>query len=54
MLFKDIYAEYSQSVYRYLLSLSGDEHQAEELMQDTFYRAFLNIEKFKEECSLYT
>lgn len=54
MLFKDIYAEYSQSVYRYLLSLTGDEHQAEELMQDTFYRAFLNIDKFKEECSLYT
>lgn len=54
MLFKDIYAEYSQGVYRYLLSLTGDENQAEEMMQETFYRAFLNIDKFKEECSLYT
>lgn len=54
MLFKDIYAEYSRGVYRYLLSLTGDENQAEELMQETFYRAFLNIDNFKEECSLYT
>lgn len=54
MLFKDIYIEYGPGVYKFLLSLTGDENQAEELMQETFYRAFLNIDKFREECSLYT
>lgn len=49
MLFKDIYAEFGPGVYKFLLSLTGDENQAEELMQETFYRAFLNIDKFREE-----
>lgn len=54
MLFKDVYSKYCQSVYRYLLSLTGEENLAEELVQETFYRAFLNIDSFKGESSMYT
>lgn len=54
MKFQDVYLKYSQSVYRYLLALTGDESIAEELVQETFYRAFISIEQFRGECSIYT
>ncbi|WP_270164825.1 sigma-70 family RNA polymerase sigma factor [Paenibacillus sp. SYP-B4298] len=44
-----IYKQYIQDVYRYLLSLSGDHHTAEDLVQDTFYRAYLYLEGIGEE-----
>lgn len=53
-LFQDIYQEYGRPVYRFLLSLTGDTHQAEELMQETFYQAFLHIEQFEGRSSVYT
>jgi RNA polymerase sigma factor, sigma-70 family len=52
--FPDIYDIYAKKVYHYLLSLTRNEHLAEELTQETFYKAFLHIHKFKEECSMYT
>lgn len=41
-------------VYRFLLRLTGDEDQAEELLQETFYRALQHIDRFEGRCSLYT
>ena len=35
----EVYREYSQMVYKYLLSLTGDAHVAEEVTQETFYQA---------------
>lgn len=35
----EVYREYSQMVYKYLFSLSGDAHVAEEVTQETFYQA---------------
>ena len=52
--FQDIYKQYGKSVYRYLLSLSGSEDLAEELLQETFYQAFLHIDQFEGRSSLYT
>lgn len=52
--FKKVYEEHAKSVYRFLLSLSGDEEQAEELLQETFYQAFLHIDRFEGRSSLYT
>lgn len=52
--FSDIYKEYGKPVYRFLLSLTGDEGQAEELLQETFYQAFLHIDRFEGRSSLYT
>lgn len=52
--FQKTYEEYAQPVYRFLLSLAGSEDLAEELLQETFYQAFLHIDKFEGRCSLYT
>ena len=52
--FKKIYEEYAQPVYRFLLSLTGSEDMAEELLSETFFNAFIHIDKFEGRCSLYT
>lgn len=52
--FQKVYEEYAQPVYRFLLSLAGSEDLAEELLQETFYQAFLHIDRFEGRCNLYT
>lgn len=52
--FSEVYTKYAKQVYRFLLSLSGSEQQAEELTQQTFYKAFLHIDRFEGRSSLYT
>lgn len=36
---ENVYREYSKTVYRYLLTLTKDENAAEEMTQETFFRA---------------
>lgn len=52
--FKDVYQEYGKAVYRFLLSLTGDENLSEELLSETFYQAFLHIDRFEGRCSIFT
>lgn len=52
--FQKVYEEYAKPVYRFLLSLTGSEDFAEELLQETFYQAFLHIDRFEGRCNLYT
>lgn len=52
--FQKVYEKYSKSVYRFLLSLTGDEEMSEELLQETFYRAFIHINQFEGRSSIYT
>ena len=52
--FEELYKTQGKPVYRFLLSLTGDAHQAEELLQETFYQAFLHIDRFEGRSSLYT
>ena len=40
----DIYKSFMVDVYRYLLSLCHNEHIAEDIMQETFLRAYLYFE----------
>ena len=51
---EEIYKEYSKKVYRYLLTLTNNEDVAEELLQETFYSAVKNINKFRKESSIKT
>lgn len=37
-------------VYRFLLSMCGNEDLAEELTSETFYQAYLHIDRFRGEC----
>ena len=39
----DIYEHYINDLYRYLFSLSKNHHTAEDLVQETFYRAYLSL-----------
>lgn len=52
MEFEDIYKQYYRDVYYFLLSITGNPELSEELTQETFYRALMNIHKFKGECKL--
>ena len=49
-----IYQQYAQSVYRYLISLTGDGDLAEELTQETFAQAVGSIGRFDGSCKLTT
>lgn len=51
--FQEIYDRYFRDVYRYALSLSKDEAIAEELTQETFFKALKSIDRFDGKCSLY-
>ena len=51
---EEIYKEYSKIVYNYLLSLTCNSEIAEELMQETFYSAVKNINKFRNESNIKT
>lgn len=50
--FEKIYRAYFGDVYRYLLKLTGDEHTAEELTAETFWRAIKNLDRFRGESEL--
>lgn len=50
--FDEIYRLYVNDVYRFLISIIGDEKIAEELTQETFYRALRGIDKFKGNCKM--
>ena len=49
-----IYRDSFIKVYRYILSVSGDEHLAEEITQETFYRALRKLKDFRGDCSVTT
>lgn len=51
--FGKIYTEYFSDVYKYVLSLCRNESLAEEVTQETFFKAMRNIDKFKGDCKLY-
>lgn len=44
---ESLYQQYYEDVFRFLRGLSADEGLAEELTQDTFFRAFKSINQFK-------
>lgn len=52
--FQKIYDQYGKQLYRFLLSLTGEAHQAEELMQEVFYQALLHIDRFEGRSSMLT
>ena len=51
--FEEIYNRYFKDVYRYMLSLSKNESIAEEITQETFYKALNSIDTFNGSCKIY-
>lgn len=50
--FENIYTQYFSVVYKFSLSLCGSKSLAEEITQETFFKALKNIESFKGESKL--
>lgn len=50
----DVYKEHVELIYKYLFSLSLDAYTAEELTQETFYRAILSKERYNGSCKIST
>ena len=50
--FESIYRDYFADVYRYTRSLTLDENRAEELTEETFFRAMRSLPSFRGECDV--
>ena len=49
-----IYQDNFIKVYRYVLSMSGDPHLAEEVTQETFFKAMQKLGSFRGDCAITT
>ena len=49
---QEVYEQYFTVVYRYLLSLSHNTHIAEEVTQETFFKALKKVDDFRGDCDL--
>lgn len=50
--FQEVYTLYFQEVYRYALSLCRNESIAEEITQETFYKALGKLDSFDGKCKI--
>ena len=50
--FDELYRTYFSDVYQYIQKLSGSEHMAEEITEETFYKALRKIESFRGDCDI--
>ena len=51
--FGEIYTKYFSDVYKYVLTLCRNEAVAEEVTQETFFKAMQHIDLFNGSCRLY-
>lgn len=54
MEFERIYKQYYKEIYYFVLAMSNSDDIAEEITQETFYKALKGIWKFQGECTLKT
>lgn len=52
MEFEEVYRTYFNDVFRYICRLSGNEHIAEEITADTFFKAMHSIDSFRRDCDI--
>ena len=50
--FEQIYRDYFDNVYLYILKLSGNEHTAEDVTSETFFKAMKAIGSFRGDCDI--
>jgi RNA polymerase sigma-70 factor (ECF subfamily) len=49
---EELYHRYFTAVYKYLFSISQDKHIAEEMTQETFFKAMQKIDGFQGQCDI--
>lgn len=47
-----VYKEYSKQIYNFIFSISHNKSLTEDIVQETFYIAIKNINKFKGDCKI--
>lgn len=52
--FDRVYEDYFKTVYAYILGMCGSQSIAEEITQETFYKALKNIDRFRGESRIST
>jgi RNA polymerase sigma-70 factor (ECF subfamily) len=52
--FEELVRHYDKAVLRLALHLTGSEHEAQDIYQEAFLKAYKNISSFRFECSFYT
>lgn len=52
--FGEIYSRYERVVYRYAYHMLGNQDDADDIMQDTFVKAYRTLPGFRGDCSLLT
>src|SRR6266478_3395514 len=52
--FEELVRHYDQAVLRLALHLTGSEHDAQDIFQEAFLKAYKNVGSFRFECSFYT
>ena len=52
MEFEEIYTTYFRDVFLYIRRLSDNEHLAEEITSETFFKAISSIESFRGDCDI--
>ena len=52
MEFEQIYTTYFRDVYLYIRKMSNDEHIAEEITSETFFKAMKSIDSFRGDCDI--
>lgn len=54
MEFDELYQNYFKPVYQYIRRLSGDDHIAEEMTSEAFFKAMKSTDDFRGECDIQT
>ena len=52
--FEELVRHYDQAVLRLAMHLTGSEHEAQDIYQDAFLKAYRSVGNFRFECSFYT
>jgi len=52
--FEELVRHYDQAVLRLAMHLTGSEHEAQDIYQEAFLKAYKNVATFRFECSFYT
>jgi RNA polymerase sigma-70 factor (ECF subfamily) len=52
--FEELVRQYDQAVLRLAMHLTGSEHEAQDIYQEAFLKAYKNLGSFRFECSFYT
>lgn len=50
--FEELYSRFFKDVYLFVLAMSKDSHIAEEITQETFFKALKEIKRFRGDCSV--